>query len=200
MNKCFTSQQYAQYTTIQNSQNQQNQNQQNQQGGSSNMTNMGGSSNMANMGGSSNMANMGGSSNMANMGPKNCTQNSDCSNGESCLQGNYNGVVKKMCFNTQHMQHMPNYCNQTSDCNATKGEECMNANVDGKPMKVCGVNNAPSCTNHSQCNAIIAGATCNLEIKKCVAPTLKDCNANEDCATGESCKNVGVDKKKMFHF
>jgi hypothetical protein len=63
---------------------------------------------------------------------------------------------------------------------------------------VCGVNNAPSCTNHSQCNAIIAGATCNLEIKKCVAPTLKDCNADEDCTTGESCKNVGVDKKKCF--
>merc|ERR1711959_569241 len=168
MKKCFTSVQYAQYTTLQkNSQNQQNQNQQ------------------------------GGSSNMANMGPKNCTQNSDCSNGESCLKGNYNGVVMKMCFNTQQMNggnfQMPNYCNQTSDCNATKGEECMNANVDGKPVKVCAVNNAPSCTNHSQCNAIISGATCNLEIKKCVAPTLKDCNANEDCATGESCK-----EKKCF--
>merc|ERR1719197_1526316 len=78
---------------------QQNQNQQSQTSGPSPGPSF--QQNQNQQGGSSNMANMGGSSNMANMGPKNCTQNSDCSNGESCLQGNYNGVVMKMCFNTQ---------------------------------------------------------------------------------------------------
>lgn len=137
--------------------------------------------------------------------PTTCIENDDCQVGETCKDfgGGMKMCVKRAqqpprtcrdCKSTEICKDVgggmkicqPNgggssNCNQTSDCDATKGEECLNHYYNGKPVKVCGVNKVPSCTNHSQCNAIMAGGTCNLATKKCVAPDTANTTDMKSC-------------------